>query len=159
MHCWGVYFCIRHVGKKIRSHLSIPCAYEEFYFPMCSNGTLTCKRNRIKTQRGTNTQTHIDTHPHTEPESCPIHSPVMWKFWIGHDGLWGPRTTRWQEPHGGAACSPSFPSLHEKLHEVTCYLKLYIKLRTRFDADYQEKHLQCQHRMILLLKDKQGFET
>lgn len=41
----------------------------------------------------------------------------------------------WQEPHGGAACSPSSPSLHEKSHEVMCYLKSCIKLRTTFDAN------------------------
>lgn len=26
------------------------CRAKEFYFPMCSNGTLTCRRNRMKTQ-------------------------------------------------------------------------------------------------------------
>lgn len=83
-----------------------------------------------------------------------IVSPVMWKFWTGHDGLWGQRMIRWQEPHGGAACSPSSPSLHEKWREVMCYLKLCIKLRTIFDADIQEKIMQCQHSFIMLLKDR-----
>lgn len=46
---------------------------------------------------------------------------------------------RWQEHHGGAACSPSSLALHEKLHVVTCYLKHNKKKTPRLDKNIQEK--------------------
>ena len=63
---WSVVYFYSQPANKwhIKPHLSVSCACRanEFYFPMCSNGTLTCKRNRIEI-RWRNKQ--CSSHSHT----------------------------------------------------------------------------------------------
>lgn len=115
----------------VGSYLSVLCACraKKFYFPMCSNGTLTCKSNTNQVSEGG----FFHFSSTREELVCAASSPLLyqlniwgkkekevvewteislvtWRFSTGRDGLWGRRRRRWRGRRGGAACSPSSPS-------------------------------------------------